>query len=136
MDSNISNKDQLYLREIDIHQYIAQGLKRKQIFKKVATKYDISERTVERQYYKVLKGISEDVSKSRSNLRTELMTRNDEIYKRSMEEGKFKVALDANMAQAKLAKLDREEEKKDNRPSIITLVEKKFDKLKVAGSDE
>lgn len=130
------SKDQLYQRELDIHFYISEGFKRKEIFKKISEKYKISERTVERQYYSILKRLSQDIEDSRSNLRNELMTRNDEIYKRAMSEGKFKVALDANMAQAKLAQLDKDQEKEEKRPEIITLVEKKFDTLKVVSGDE
>jgi len=136
MDNNNSGKDQMLLREIAINEYIAQGLKRKQVCNKVAARFNISPRTVERQYSKVLKQITEELSNSRENVRSELLTKIDAIYKYSMEEGKPKVALDACLAHAKLAKLDKESEAQDTRPKFINLTEMKFDKLKAVGDDD
>ena len=102
----------------------------------ISEKFNISERTVERQYSAVIKNIGKMVAEDRESLRSELMLRNDLIFKRSMEEGKFKTALDANMAQAKLARLFDEEVEDKQRPKIITLTQKKFDTLKVAEGDE
>lgn len=135
MSKKPADKAQLYQRELDINFYISQGLRRKDICKKIGEKYNISPRTVERQYSSILKRMSEDIEKSRTDLRNELMTRNDEIYKRSMSEGKFKVALDANMAQAKLANLFEKQEKEEKRPEIIDIVEQDFGKLKAVPDD-
>ncbi len=118
---------------MSIQALMGEGDSRKQICEKIAKQYKISPRTAERQYDQIVKALELIVEEGRAELRAKLMTRNDLIYKKSLQEGKFKTALDANMAQAKLGGLGEKAESTPTRPEIITIRERGESKLGLVG---
>ncbi len=74
------------------------------------------------------------VSGDREALRAKLMVRNEAIYGKAITRGNFKVALDANLAQAKLGGLLDKEDSKTTQPEVIEVSERP--KLIAVGSDE
>lgn len=76
------------------------------------------------------------VNENKAELRATLMARNDHIFKKSLQEGKYKTALDANMAQAKLAGFGKDEVEAPKRPEFIRVSERQPAELKVVGGNE
>lgn len=109
----------MYERELEIQRMMAEGRSKVDICDIMAKKYGVSGRTVEAQYYRIVKGIQQTVEEGRAEIRATLMARNDHIYRLSLAEGKHKTALDAIQAQAKLAGLYEAEKIETKRPDII-----------------
>ncbi len=114
----------MYLRELDIYEMMALDVPKRTIYIDISKKYSISQRTVERQYKKILEKMQQELKDNRSELRSKLMVRNDLIYRKSMQDGKYKTALDANMAQAKLGGALEPEQNQVKRPEFINFFEK------------
>ena len=117
-----ATKKEMYQRELEIQELMAEGKTRDQICEICAERWKVAPRTVETQYYKLVTEMEKLVIESREELRATLMTRNDYIYQRSMKTGKHKTALDANMANAKIGGLfnEKAEMQKESKKIIIT----------------
>jgi len=100
-----ATKKEMYMREMEIHEMLAEGKTRDQIFEDCSVHWKVSPRTVETQYYKIVNAIEAIVLEGREQLRAELMIKNDYLYAKAMKNGKLKTALDINMAQAKIGGL-------------------------------
>jgi len=92
---------------------------------------------MERQYYSLINAMASVVDEGRAELRAKLMARNDHIYRQSLSEGKYKTALDANTAQAKLGGLHEVVNKEQKMPDVINVGERDYSKpLKAVGSSD
>jgi len=124
----------MYQRGIEIRKMIGEGYPVDQICEEIARQFKISPRTVQDQYYTILKEISLVVTEDREQLRAKLMARNETIYQKAVTERNYRTALDANMAQAKLGGLFEKEDSSKELPEIIEVTERK--PLKVVGQTD
>lgn len=117
----------MYMREVDIREMMANGANRKEICEVLGHKWKVAPKTIETQYYHLINEMAEAAEHERAELRANLMARQDSIFKKSMQEGKYKVALDATIAQAKLGGL-HDTVKADERtsPEMITVAERDY----------
>ena len=115
-----ATKKEMYLRELEIQEMMAEGKTRTQIYEECSKRWGVAEKTVESQYYKIVASMEALVLEGREELRTILMARNDLIFQRALKDNSLKVALDANMAQAKIGTLF--EPKKDTVKSSKSIV--------------
>lgn len=120
-------------REKDIQKLMSEGARPGEIFQIMSEKYSVTPKAIEIQYYKIVNDMAARVKNNRDSVRADLMARNDEIFRKSMAEGKYKTALDANTAQAKLAGLHEGVMEKSKQPEFITLKEEDFSGLQVVG---
>jgi hypothetical protein len=117
----------MYERQKDIQTCMTHGKTRAETCRELAEKWKVSVRSMERQYDDMVQVIEKEVEAGRAELRAKLMARNDEIYKKSMSEAKYKTALDANIAQAKLGGLLTEKTTESNTvPQMITITERDY----------
>lgn len=129
-----ATKKEMYQRELDMQELIAEGKPRAEILEVCADSWGVSPRTVESVYYKVVNSMQTLVDEGREELRAKLMTRNDLIYQRALKGGNFKTALDANLAQAKIAGLLRPtEENKKSESKKIVIKEREPTPMKLVG---
>ena len=133
-----SNKLEMYDREKDIRQVLSEGMSIPQMLKIMAEKWKCSEATIRRQYTQIMSELSEDDKAKREELRQTLIMRNDHCYRLALKENKIKVAIDANIATAKLGGLfDTGEAKKQDMPKFVSTEEKDFSTpMKAVGDDE
>jgi hypothetical protein len=141
LENSISkaSKREMYERELDIQSLMAEGLTSKEICEQLGKKWKVAPRTIRHQYEQLVQALEKEVEEGRAELRAKLMARNDLIYKKSMQEGKFKTALDANIAQSKLGGLGEKAEQAPQRPEMITIKERgkaDISLVKGAASDE
>ena len=113
----------MIIREVRIQELISEGQDKNTIVETVAAQFNVSPRGVQDQYYRIINELANMVEQNRSEIRSKLMVRNDHIYKKSLAEGKYKTALDANVAQAKLVGLGEKTEKESKSPEVITIKE-------------
>jgi hypothetical protein len=128
-----ATKKEMYLREIDVQESIAEGRSRKEIYEIFSKKWQVSEKSVEYVYYRVVDSMKELVNEGREELRAKLMARNDYIYERSVKTGKFKTALDANLAQAKIGGIFDEKESTPQESKKIVIKERDTAPIKLVG---
>lgn len=119
-----ATKKEMYQRKLDMQELIAEGKSRSEIMDTCAKSWGVSERTVETVYYSVVNDMQKLVDEGSEELRAKLMARNDYIYTRSIKTGKFKTALDANLAQAKIGGLFNEKEQKQTDTKKIVIKER------------
>lgn len=124
----------MYARAIEIRKMIGEGFPISVIKCEIAKQFKITERAVQDQYYDILSDIAAVVSEERELLRSKLMVRNEAIYEKAVTRGNYKVALDANLAQAKLGGLFEKEDSKAQQPKVIEVSERP--RLKAVGEDE
>jgi len=109
-------------REEDIQEHLRLGQDIGQFSQSLATKYNCSKHSIERQCRGILKDMANMQKENREELRVKLMLRNDHLYNRALADGKIKVAIDAVNLQAKIGGLyqpDKEEaEEKPQAPSF------------------
>ncbi len=113
-------------REKAIQEMMSQGIDRTTICETLAAKEKVSAKSIERQYYQIVGAMERLVTENRSELRANLMARQEAIFKKSMEDAKYKTALDATVAQAKLGGLNETVSEETKRPEVITMREKDF----------
>ena len=123
-----STKQIMTLREVRIQELMSEGLDRNEIVDKVSEEFNVSPRGVKDQYYRIVNELTKMVEENRGEVRARLMARNDHLYRKSLAEGKYKTALDANVAQAKLAGLNDKVEKEQRTPEVIEIKEADFSK--------
>jgi F0F1-type ATP synthase membrane subunit b/b' len=117
----------MYERQKDIQTCMTHGKTRAETCRELAEKWKVSIRSMERQYDDMVQSLEKEVEAGRAELRAKLMARNDEIYKKSMAEAKYKTALDANIAQAKIGGLMVERQVEgDKVPQLITITEREY----------
>lgn len=116
----------MYERELEIQALMAEGMPKDLICQEIGRKYKISQRTVETQYYQVVDSMKNLVDEGRAELRANLMARNDLLFKRSLAEGKYKTALDVNVAQAKIGGLFNDIKDEQKPPEVIEIGEQDF----------
>jgi hypothetical protein len=121
-----ATKIDLIRREKRIQALMAEGADRTTILNTVAKEEKVSPRTIEEQYYEIVSEIEKLVKENRSELRAQLMARQEKIFKQAMSEGMYKTALDATVAQAKLAGLNDVITEAPKRPEVITIKERDF----------
>lgn len=125
----------MYKRELDIQEMMALGEPLDTICEELSKKWNISPRTVEGQYYSIVNKMQEGLEERREELRAKLMTRSDYIYKKTLHQGNYKLAMDANRDLAKYGGiLDGKEGKKIQVPEI-NIEERKEPPLKVVGDE-
>jgi len=119
---------------------MAEGKTRKETCRVLAEKWKVSAYSIEHQYDKLVQDLEQVVEAGRAELRAKLMARNDDIYIKSMAEAKYKTALDANTAQAKLAGLLTEGKvEAEKPPQLITITQREYTSptlVKDAAGDE
>lgn len=124
-------------REEDVLRMLAEGHNKQKICTDLAKKYRVAERTIETSYYEVCNSLNDDYLQNRKDVAATVYTRKDEIYKRCMQEGKYKTALDAVVAIARMGKIYEGEIAKDKLPDVINLTQGDFTKpLKAVGEGE
>ena len=124
-------------RELEIQRLISIGVSGKSMFESVAKKFKVSPSTIKRQYYQIVEELGKQAEEGRKELRSNLMARNDYIFKQSLADGKYKTALDANMAQAKLGGLFDTQSQENEAPTKINILEgDNSGNLRVVGEDE
>lgn len=121
-----ATKLEMLERERIIIELMAEGVSKTDICEKLANQYKISPRSVETQYYQIVGSMQQLVDEKKGELRANLMARQEEIFKRSMKDAKYKTALDATVAQAKLGGLYENVASEPKQPEIITIKEKDF----------
>jgi len=120
-----SRKD-MYLREVDIQNLMAQGMSKDTLCEELANKWRVSPRTIETQYYHLVNAMEAMVTEGRRELRASLMARNDMIFREAVRTKKFKTALDANTAQARLGGLFEPGAQENKVPEVIEVAERDF----------
>lgn len=110
---------------------INEGYSKDFIVEAVSSQFNCTPRSIYDQYRNILNSMISLASEDREQLRATLMLRNDEIYRKAVTERKFKTALDANLAQAKLGGLFNETAEKSKQPEFIEITERP--PLKVVG---
>lgn len=128
-----ATKKEMYMREMELQEMIAEGKSRTEIMEECSKRWNVSPRTVENTYYKLVNAMQELVDAGREELRAKLMARNDYIYQRSLKTGKYKTALDANLAQAKIGGLFNEKEQKQVETKKIVIKEREPAPIKLVG---
>jgi hypothetical protein len=121
-----ATKHQILKREQRIIELMSEGKDRNQIFDIISREDKVSPRTVETQYYRVVSSMEKLVDEDRAELRAKLMARQEAIFTKALTAGALKTALEATVAQAKLAGLNEKIEKTPERPKMITLKEQDF----------
>ena len=124
--SKKATKYDMLRREKLIIDLMGRGTAPKEIWEEVARLEKVSPRTIETQYYQILKEMKKSVSEDRDELRAQLMTQQSQIFNKALEAGALKTALDATQAKAKLAGLYEVEASKDELPKAILVKEKDF----------
>ena len=120
------------MREVDIINFIGKDYTRVQIGEELGLKWDVSPISIQNQYDKVIRKLSENLSKERELLAVQLIERNNEIYRLCMASKKYKTALDANNLNAKISGLYHEKAlTTDDTPKIITIKEEDQSKPKL-----
>jgi hypothetical protein len=127
MSGRKASTAEMYLRQQDIQACMAKGSTRAETAREVADKYRVSVRSIERQYDDMVVLMEKQVEAGRAELRAKLMSRNDDIYKKSMAAEEYKTALAANTEQAKLGGLLISQKSEGNEPpQIITIKEREY----------
>ena len=124
----------MYKRGVEIRKMIGEGYPLSVIEEEIARIFKIAQATVRKQYYVILKEITQVVQEDREQLRAKLMARNETIYQKSITERQYRTALDANMAQAKLGGLFNQDDSKSKGPEIIEIAART--PLQIVGEDE
>jgi hypothetical protein len=92
-------------REKLLMRLISSGLSRKEVCLKVAEKFGLSPRSIERQYYQVVGELAGQSEAQKTELRGTIQARLDEIYRQTMDAGKFREAISVCELQAKVGGL-------------------------------
>lgn len=117
----------MYKREVDIQQCMAEGKTRAETCRLLGEKWKVSAYSLEHQYDQVVQAMEKVVEAGRAELRAKLMARNDDIFKKSMAEAKYKTALEANIAQARIAGLlSEKKDVMDKPPQLITVSQREY----------
>ena len=132
-----ATKREMTEREDDILDMLSQGFNKSTICIDLAKKYNVSERTIETQYYNVYNSLNTDFLQKRHEVAAVVYTRKDLIYRKCMEERKYKTALDAVVAIGKMAKLYEGEMLEQKLPDVVNLSSRDFSApLKVVGEND
>lgn len=107
------------MRGQEIRRMLEEGYSVVQIKNELSRKFNVSEYTIESQYYSILKEVSEVAKYDKEVFRAKLLSRAESIYKKAINANQFRTALEANMAQAKLLGLFDKQESSDAVPQII-----------------
>lgn len=129
-----ATKLELYKREIEIIRMINEGYAKDTMCEELSVKFNCSTRSISDQHRSILKNVMKLADEDRDILRATIMLRNDEIYRKAVTERKYKTALDANVAQAKLGGLFEAVIGESKAPEFIEVSERA--PLKVVGNGE
>lgn len=130
----MADKGDMLKRELDIQTMLNEGSSKSDILKTLSRKWGVSERSIDRQYARIINDIARLAAEDKMELRAKLLARTDHIYRKSLEEGRYKTALDASVAQAKIGGLHEKAEESHKLPEIIEIGVKDFSQpLKVVG---
>jgi hypothetical protein len=122
-----ATKIELLNRYKMIHTLITDGYGREYVIETVAAKFNISPKTVETQYYQIVNGFVKLAEEQRKELQGTLLARQEEIYRKAMGEGQYKLALEATLAQSKTAGIqEKPQEAAPKRTEVITIKERDF----------
>lgn len=131
-----SNKIVMAERANEIRKMIAEGKARQVICDDMGLRHKVSSRTIETQYYKIVNETAESLSEHRPEIALSTLEKQNLIYIKCMNERKYKTALDATVAIAKLAKLYDSENITPKMPDI-TVTQEDFTKpLAVVGGED
>ena len=93
----------------------------------VAEEFNISPRTVERNYYSVVDELAKETWEQRTELRATLQSKLETIYKTAVEDGNLRAAIDACNSQARIGGLfEQRPEQQRELPTVIELSEGDF----------
>lgn len=123
-----ASKLEMLERERLINELISRGESRNTIIQHIANKYKIAERNAERQYYQILKNMSERLSDERELIRMEIAKQLEEVQRRATEAGANKVVIEAAMSRAKLLGLNEKVEQQVEKAGTIIFKEKDMGK--------
>ncbi len=130
--ANKATKKDLSNRELDIVTMIHEGHARKHICDVIAEKWNVTSRSIDRQYLKILRDMRESMVENKGELAASLMQKAEYIYKLSLASGKLKTALDAINSQAKISGIQAHiDSGKSKAPQIITIRESDQSKPKL-----
>lgn len=106
-----ANKQEMIERESFILDLIAEGTTRAHIITQTARKYKIAESSAERQYYQILKRLSERLGDERELIRMELAQQLEDVQRKAKKDGHNKIVIEAINSRAKLLGLNEKVEK-------------------------
>lgn len=118
-----ANKQEMMEREVYILDLISENTPRLSIIAQVAKKYKIADKSAERQYYQVLKKLSDRLGDERELIRMELDQQLQEVQGRALEAGHNKIVIEAINSRAKLLGLNEKIEKQAERASTVIFKE-------------
>lgn len=125
MEKKQASKLEMHDRENAIMDMIQEGRSFSDICETIAAKFEISPRTVERNYYAVVDALGSISNERKRDLRAILIARQDGIYKKAMSEGNYDLALKVTAQMAKTGGLfDTIKESEPSLPTVIELVPK------------
>jgi phosphoribosyl-dephospho-CoA transferase len=114
-------------RETRIQELMTSGMERNAMLRQVAAEFQVSERTIRKQYESVVRQMQALVKEQRHELRATLMARQEGIFQKAMEKANLKTALQATTEQAKLGGLYDPDVVNDKKtPEVIVFKEKEF----------
>jgi hypothetical protein len=119
-----ANKQEMMEREVFILDLISENTPRLGIISQVAKKYKVSDKSAERQYYQVLKKLSDRLGDERELIRMELDQQLQEVQTRALADGANKVVIEAINSRAKLLGLNEKVEKQAERAATVIFKEK------------
>jgi len=133
-----ATKRQMLEREEDIQAAIAEGKTPKEFSEDLARKHKCSAHSIERQYRAIINEMIEIQKEARGELKVKLMARNDLLYKKALEAGNVKNAMDSINLQAKLGGLyePKKEKKEETKQPVFNFVEKGDANLTVVREDD
>jgi hypothetical protein len=119
-----ANKQEMLEREAFINGLIAEGVPRSSIIAQTARKFRIAESSVIRQYYQILKTLSQRLAEERELIRMELAQQLEEVQRKAIEAGANKVVIEAINSRAKLLGLNEKVEKQVDKAQTVIFREK------------
>ena len=119
-----ATKQEMIEREVFILDLISNGVSRLDIITQVTKKYKIADSSAERQYYQILKKLSDRLGDERELIRMELDRQLQEVQRKAMEADANKVVIEAINSRAKLLGLNEKVEKQVDKAKTVIFREK------------
>lgn len=125
------NKRELLMRETKCLEGIGAGLTREQNLDMLVAEFNITHETAEKLYFEVTRKVSGLREASFEELKAQILCQMDIIYKRCMDKGNYKTALDTLMSKTKVsglaeASIMNQGEDKSAKLRVIEIKEKDF----------
>lgn len=135
--SKRANKLEMLKRQARIQECISKGYTKNELTELLAKEFKCNSRSIEIQYYQILKDMQTRLTEERELMRMELEQQLLEVQKNAQKVGANKVVIEAIMSRAKLLGLNEKVEAPIERPKSIIFKEKDMSApLKVVPNEE